>query len=150
MSVGCVNNARREWGENGPLKWVRPSQAGRLEMSSPLIPRGTATENKWSLTPLFSQGPGSDLPLLRNTGWSTDVCSLATELLGELSSGLSTRHNGMNPPDLSFLSIPDTDQSTARSMAMLTTQSLWLHIDGPLSNWLKEVNRQHLMWLYRQ
>lgn len=66
-------------------------------MSSPLIPRGTATENKWSLTPLFSQGPGSDLPLLRNTGWSTDVRSLAAELLGELSSGLSTRHNGMGP-----------------------------------------------------
>lgn len=41
------------------LKWVRPSRAGRLEMSSPLIPRGTETENKWRLTPLFSQGPRS-------------------------------------------------------------------------------------------
>lgn len=66
MSAGCVNKAQREWGENGPLKWVGLSQAGRLEMSSPLIPPGTETENKWSLTRLFSQGPASDLPLRRN------------------------------------------------------------------------------------
>lgn len=150
MSVGCVNNARREWGENGPLKWVRPSQAGRLEMSSPLIPRGTATENKWSLTPLFSQGPGSDLPLLQNTGWSTDVCSLATELLGELSSGLSTRHNGMNPPRslISFDPRHRPEHGTLNGNAD-NSVALVAH-RWPLSNWLKEVNRQHLMWLYRQ
>lgn len=75
------------------LKWVGPSQAGRLEMSSPLIPWGTETENKWSLTPLFSQGPGCDLPLLRNKGWSAD----ARCLVAELSSGLSGRHNGKGP-----------------------------------------------------
>ncbi|KAI4830566.1 hypothetical protein KUCAC02_002187 [Chaenocephalus aceratus] len=68
MSAGCVNKALREPGENGPLKRVGRSQAGRQRMSSPLIPRGTETENKWSLTPLFSQGPASDLPLLRYTG----------------------------------------------------------------------------------
>lgn len=71
-----------ERGENGPLKWVGPSQAGRLEMSSPLIPRGTETENKWSLTPLFCPGPGSDLPLLWSGGRGADDRCLAAELSG--------------------------------------------------------------------
>eukprot|EP00064_Thunnus_orientalis_P000619 superscaffoldBa00000033_g620 len=68
-------------------------------MSSSLIPQGTETENKWSLTRLFSQGPGSDLPLLWNWGWSADV----HRLVAKLSSGLSARHNGKG---LSTLTLP--------------------------------------------
>lgn len=79
-------------------------------MSSPLIPQGTETENKWSLTPLFSQGPGSDLPLLWNMGWSVDARCLAAELSG----GLSAQNNGKGPQcPPSLPPIPSQSPTTA-------------------------------------
>lgn len=60
-------------------------------MSPPLIPRGIEMGNKWSLTPLFSQGPGRDLPLRREQ--SAHVHCLSAELSGVLSAG----HNEKSP-----------------------------------------------------
>lgn len=109
-------------------------------MSSPLIPQGTETENKWSLTPLFSQGPGSDL-----TGCGTWVGADVRRLAAELSSGLSARHNGEGTAALLLLprahSVAAADHSTACSVASLTTQSACSQHDDPVSNWSIEVGR---------
>lgn len=146
MSAGCVNKARRERGENGPLKWVEPSQAGRLEMSSPLIPQGTETENKWSLTPLFSQGPASDLLLLRNMGWSW--CSPPGCWAVQWSVSSTQWRSPLSPTSLPHPnSILATDHSTACSVALLTTQSACSHHDDPGSNWSIKVGRHQLVWL---
>lgn len=108
-------------------------------MSSPLIPWGTETENKWSLTPLFSQGPGSDPPLLRNRGCGADVRCLAAEL----SSGLSAQHNGKSPSTL----LAPSSTFNPSSVALLTTQSACSHGDDLVSNWSIEVGRHRLVWL---
>lgn len=48
-------------------------QAGPLVMSSPLILKRTETENKWSLTPLFSEGAGTERSLLQDMSYNAGV-----------------------------------------------------------------------------
>lgn len=147
MSAWCVNKAWRERGENGPLKWVGPSQAGLLEC----LPLWFPGERRWKTNgvwlPYF-------LKVLEVTCCRCGTGAGALMFAACLPSCpvVCQPDTMKRAPQPSLLphscSISARDHSTACSMALPTTRSACSHGSDLVSNWSVEVGRHWLMWLY--